>query len=126
MKELENIINNLKGADSNAVEKEQTRQDNLLKPKGSLGTLEKISIKLAGITGKINNVKTLETNEKFMIKQQRDFKNGLTYVMLSGSLDNGYKLYMRIPITSIQDSVKISNNFLILILLNYSLLVEAY
>ena len=55
MKELEKIINNIKGADSNALEKARIRQDNLLKPKGSLGTLEKISIKLAGITGKINN-----------------------------------------------------------------------
>ena len=55
MKELEKIINEIKGADIKAIEKAQTRQDNLLKPKGSLGTLEKISIKLAGITGKINN-----------------------------------------------------------------------
>ena len=55
MKELEKIINEIKGADIKAIEKAQIRQDNLLKPKGSLGTLEKISIKLAGITGKINN-----------------------------------------------------------------------
>ena len=34
--------------------------------------------------------------------------------MLSGKLDNGYFLYIRIPVTSIQDSVKISNNFLLL------------
>ena len=34
--------------------------------------------------------------------------------MLSGKLDNGYYLYIRIPVSSIQDSVKISNNFLLL------------
>lgn len=56
MKELEKIINEIRCADGKAVEKAQIRQDNLLKPKGSLGTLEKISVKLAGITGKINNM----------------------------------------------------------------------
>ncbi len=55
MKDVEKIISEIKGADISAVEKAQIRQDNLLKPKGSLGTLEKISVKLAGITGKINN-----------------------------------------------------------------------
>lgn len=55
MKELEKIINEISGANSEAVQKAQIRQDNLLKPKGSLGTLEKISIKLAGISGNINN-----------------------------------------------------------------------
>ena len=64
---------------------------------------------------KINSGKTLVESEKFTIKQQRDFKNGLTYVMLSGILDNGYILHIRIPITSIQESVKISNRFLLLI-----------
>ena len=34
--------------------------------------------------------------------------------MLSGKLENGYFLYIRIPLTSIQDSVTISNNFLLL------------
>lgn len=64
---------------------------------------------------KIYGAKILEENGKFTIKQQRDFRNGLTYVMLSGVLDNGYHLYIRVPVTSIQDSVKISNNFLLLI-----------
>ena len=63
----------------------------------------------------VNNGEELETNEKFVIKKQRDIKNGLSYIMLSGTLDNGYFLYVRIPITSIQDSVNISNNFLFLI-----------
>ena len=42
MKEVEKIINEIKGADKDALKKAQIRQDNLLKPKGSLGTLEKI------------------------------------------------------------------------------------
>lgn len=62
----------------------------------------------------INSGKEIETNDKFSIRKQRDLKNGLSYIMLSGKLDNGYFLYIRIPLTSIQDSVTISNNFLLL------------
>lgn len=62
-----------------------------------------------------SSAKELEVNDKFSIKKQEDSKNGLSYIMLSGKLDNGYFLYIRIPLTSIQDSVRISNNFLLLI-----------
>ena len=55
MEELQKIIENIKGADEEALQKAIERQNNLLKPKGSLGALEDISIKMAGITGKINN-----------------------------------------------------------------------
>ena len=58
--------------------------------------------------------KELETNDKFTIDLQKDFKNGLNYVMLSGILDNGYHVFIRVPVTAIQDSVAISNKFLIL------------
>lgn len=66
----------------------------------------------------------LEINDKFSIKKQKDVKNGLSYIMLSGRLDNGYFLYIRIPLTSIQDSVTISNNFLILIA-GFTILIAA-
>lgn len=66
------------------------------------------------IIDKFNEGKELETNDKFSIKKQRDIKTGLSYIMLSGKLENGYFLYIRIPLTSIQDSVTISNNFLLL------------
>lgn len=39
----------------------------------------------------------------------------MNYIFLSATLDNGYQLYIRIPVASIQESVKISNNLLILI-----------
>ena len=77
----------------------------------------------SSVIGNINDIldkfntskgKELESNDKFVIKKQQDLKNGLSYIMLSGKLDNGYFLYIRIPVTSIQDSVKISNNFLLL------------
>ena len=64
---------------------------------------------------KSNKEKVLENNEKYKVIKQKDLKNGLNYVMLLGKLDNGYYLFVRVPITSIQDSVRISNKFLILI-----------
>ena len=35
--------------------------------------------------------------------------------MLSGELDNGYKIYIQIPISAIEESVRISNNLLLII-----------
>ena len=69
---------------------------------------------ITDIIDRFNEGKELESNNKFSIRKQRDFKNEISYIMLSGKLDNGYYLYIRIPVSSIQDSVKISNNFLLL------------
>ncbi len=56
----------------------------------------------------------IEEKDNYVISKIKDSKNGLTYVLLAATLDNGYLLYIRIPINSIQESVKISNNFLYL------------
>lgn len=61
---------------------------------------------------KINSEEELEKTEKFSILKQKDVNNGIAYIMLSGKLDNGYLLFIRLPITLIEDSVKISNTFL--------------
>ena len=66
------------------------------------------------ILDKVQGGKELESNDNFTIKKQRDSKNGLSYMMLSGKLENGYFLYIRIPLNSIQDSISISNNFLLM------------
>ena len=50
-----------------------------------------------------------------VIRRIIDEKNSMNYIFLSATLDNGYQLYIRIPVASIQESVKISNNLLILI-----------
>lgn len=74
-----------------------------------------------------SNTKTsreIEKNDKFSIRKQLDLKNGISYIMLSGALDNGYFLYIRIPINSIKDSVKISNNFLWL-MAGFTILISA-
>ena len=57
----------------------------------------------------------LYQNDNFLIRKVQDSQNGLNYILLSGTLDNGYSLYIRIPVSSITESVKISNNFFYLI-----------
>ena len=66
----------------------------------------------------------LEKNDTYTVVIQRDFKNGMSYVMLSGKLDNGYSLYVRMPVILIQDSVQISNKFLLLIA-GFTILISA-
>jgi len=51
MHALENTVNKIKPLDKAAMDKASQRQDQLTKPRGSLGTLEKISIQVAGIRG---------------------------------------------------------------------------
>lgn len=52
---MESIIEGIKSLDLVAIEAAKKRVDSLVKPLGSLGTLEDIAIKLAGITGKLYN-----------------------------------------------------------------------
>lgn len=55
MVELEKITNNIEVVNRKTMDEAKMRVDSLAKPLGSLGKLEEISIKLAGITGKIKN-----------------------------------------------------------------------
>ncbi len=55
--ELIEIIKSIKPADRQAIIKAKARQDTLAKPPGSLGGLEEISIRIAGMTGQeINKI----------------------------------------------------------------------
>lgn len=54
-------------------------------------------------------------DDNIMMSKTEDTKNGLTFILLNANLDNGYQLYIRMPMASIQESVKISNKFLYLI-----------
>ena len=51
MEELKKIIGEIEGADKEAVKVAQEELDRKMKPNGSLGTLEDIAVKLAGISG---------------------------------------------------------------------------
>ena len=66
----------------------------------------------------------IEKSNNYRIIKIKDTQNGVTYVLLSAKLDNNYLLYIRIPINSIQESVKISNNFLYL-MAGFAILIAA-
>ena len=85
----------------------------------TLGQMNEMTNKLNIGEGEI-----IEKNDAFSIRKMKDSKNGVTYVLLSATLDNGYLLYIRIPINSIQESVKISNNFLYL-MAGFAILIAA-
>ncbi|MBP5749924.1 MAG: nicotinate-nucleotide--dimethylbenzimidazole phosphoribosyltransferase, partial [Firmicutes bacterium] len=52
---LTDYINGIAGADQDAIAAAKKRNDALLKPLGSLGRLETMAVKMAGITGKVIN-----------------------------------------------------------------------
>ena len=57
----------------------------------------------------------LEKNDYYTINEWTDEGTNIKYIMLTSTLDNGYKLYIRMPMTSIEESVNISNKFLYII-----------
>lgn len=76
------------------------------------------------MTNSISSGQIIEQDEKYNIKKMKDVKTGISYELLSSQLDNGYLLYIRIPLTSIEESVKISNNFLYL-MAGFTILISA-
>ena len=52
---MQDIINGIRPLDENAMAAARARQDSLIKPAGSLGRLEELSIQIAGITGQVKN-----------------------------------------------------------------------
>ena len=76
------------------------------------------------MTNSITSGQVLEEEENYNIKKMKDVRTGISYILLSAKLDNGYLLYIRIPVTSIEESVKISNNFLYL-MAGFTILISA-
>lgn len=74
----------------------------------------KIIIDFWGINRKQKH-NVLEENDKLEIRIIKDTETKVNYILLSGKLDNNYGVYIRTPISSIQESVRISNRFLYLI-----------
>lgn len=66
--ELKYIIDNITDLNKQAMAEAKIRVDSLAKPLGSLGKLEDIAIKFAGITGKIKN----SINKKCIIIMSSD------------------------------------------------------
>ncbi len=64
---------------------------------------------------KIDSKKVLYNKNNAYILELKDSKNDITFLMLVGRLDNGDLSYIRMPISSITENVKISNQFLYII-----------
>ena len=69
--------------------------------------------KILGDNDKENNI--LVKKDNATIKKISDTRTKMSYILLSARLDNGYFLYIKLPVQFISDSVKISNTFLYLI-----------
>jgi nicotinate-nucleotide--dimethylbenzimidazole phosphoribosyltransferase len=65
---IDETLRHIEPADEEAIKKAWNRLDNLTKPIGSLGELEEIAAKMAGITGKIHN----EINKKTVVIMSAD------------------------------------------------------
>ena len=64
---------------------------------------------------KSNKNDIIYSDDNILIKRVNDEYNNINYILLSGKLDNGYSLYISIPVVPIEESVDISNQALIII-----------
>ena len=62
-----------------------------------------------------NNDNVIYADDDIRIEKINDQSNNISYILLSGRLDNGYSLYISIPAVPIEESVDISNQALIII-----------
>lgn len=62
-----------------------------------------------------NRSNVIYKDEDIRIEKINDQYNNISYILLSGRLDNGYNLYISIPAVPIEESVEISNQALIVI-----------
>ncbi len=63
----------------------------------------------------INEKNVIYSDSNIKISRINDQYNNISYILLSGNLDNGYNLYISIPAVPIEESVQISNQALIII-----------
>ena len=57
----------------------------------------------------------IEKRKNYVISEVFDNTTNIKYIILTASLDNSYKIYIRMPMAAIEESVKISNKFLYII-----------
>lgn len=68
MELLKSTIESIKSADLNVMEETKEKWDGLVKPLGSLGTLEELAIKISGMTGRVDN----KINKKAIVVMASD------------------------------------------------------
>jgi len=109
--ELEEVIINnnfdilIKTTDNIMIYSSNTKD--FLSTLGEIDSIEQSSI--------INKKNIIYSDVNVQIKRLLDIRNGMNFILLSSKLDNGYLMYIRMPIASIKESVKISNEFLYLV-----------
>lgn len=57
----------------------------------------------------------LYSTSDITISREQDRQYGLHFIMLAGNISDSVKVYIRMPVTPIQDSVQISNQFLLIL-----------
>ena len=57
----------------------------------------------------------IEQKDNYIISEIKDETTNIKYIILTAKLDNDYKLFIRMPMASIEESVSVSNNFLYII-----------
>lgn len=57
----------------------------------------------------------IEETDGYVLCEFSDTGTNTKYLMIYGTLNNGYKIYIRMPVSSIEESIKISNKFLYII-----------
>ena len=67
------------------------------------------------ITRNANGDMIIEIGKFYTITKEQDQQTKIKYLVFIANLDNGYRICMRMPVTSIEESVKISNKFLYII-----------
>ena len=64
---------------------------------------------------KINPENIIKKGKNYVIQTDIDKTNGLKYIILSAELENDFLIHIRVPLNSIEESVKISNKFLFVV-----------
>ena len=82
--------------------------------KDFLDNLSRIT-EMTKVQENLSKINVIYSDEKMEIRKTTDNANNLNYILLTGKLVNGYSLYIRIPVAPIEESVRISNEALILI-----------
>lgn len=59
-----------------------------------------------------SETEVLKENDNYVIQKTQDFKDKVDYLEIWGAFNTGYYFMMRIPMESIRDSVRTSNEFL--------------
>ncbi len=79
-----------------------------------LDNIEKIN-SIMSMEEQVKETNVIYSDENMKIRKITDNSNSLNYILLTGKLVNDYSLYIRMPIAPIEESVRISNEALVLI-----------